>query len=286
MLVKGLELCSVKKSKGQRTSSLAYSKSGKKYLAGIIETDTHLLNYTSEQNAIVLGTIQKDYSINKVVTMVEDSTSQTFLSPLVVKFLIDYSIRSSTKIEYEILNTTGKRLFHTKNVAEVFPLYKPARVDLKMVKENKKPKTNKVKIKSGENAEEILKKYAIEGVARNFPMYDSASGYGTAILTKNGTIYFGGQYTSPDHRNGYHSEISVIMSAIMDGNTEITHLGLVSTKFADEPCDCCGICRQFIAEISARYNLDIKIINFAKDKNIKKENNINTYLPSQWTNKK
>ena len=341
-LIAGLGLHSSKKPSAKRSSSIAISQSGQEYIASRVETDTHLLNTTSEQNALMLSVLNKDYKVHKIVTLFESPEMNVLIDPIVIKTIIDYQIRTGVAIEYSILDTNGTTLFETKDVRSIFPAYNPKAVPLKMVSENGDPSTNKAKITtsncvdatpdihsheslserrseytsfndtqrrkkrrpseqsrpselgrswmSGNECQGLLlaelKKYAILGVTRNFPQYDSASGYGTAILTKSGKIYFGGQYSSFDHRLGFHSEMTTIISSLMDGENDITHLGIVSTKYKDSPCDCCGICRQFISEMAVRYDWNLKIFNFALDTDDCRENSIKDYLPSQWSNKK
>lgn len=274
-------------SKKNKSASIAHSKSSETYTAGSVESDTHLLNYSSEQVALMLSTLSNDYKVNKVVTLFEseDDMEKISVSPITLKALIDHQIRTGEIISYEIINLAGEKIFSIENVSDALPLYKP---ELNILEKTKSIpiESYKIKLTDLNSIPSILKKYAVKAVAKNFPTADVATGYGTAVLTKDGTLYFGGQYSSFDHRIGFHSEVNTLLAAIMDGNKEISHLGVVSTKHTDKACNCCGICRQFIAEISSKLSLNIEIYTFALDNDTYSQHTIENYLPDQWTNKK
>ncbi len=284
-LRKNLDLCIGNREKTTRSVSIAYSHSGKSYIAGNIETQTHLLNYSSEQNVLMLSILNNDDKVYKIITMVETTDyKKKNVSPIVVKAMLDHISKTHTDIEYEVYNVNGEKIFESKNINKLTGFYKPSKIFLSKFKDNK-ISNNRTKYR-GKNIKDELKKYSLQAITRNFPNYDSASGYGTAIITKKKNIYFGGQYSSPDNRLGYHSEIATIISALMNKDYEITHLGVVSSKFKDNVCNCCGICRQFISEINQIFKTNIIIYNFAQDSDIYTKNTIKTYLPNQWTSKK
>ncbi|MFA6340638.1 MAG: hypothetical protein WCX27_00140 [Candidatus Paceibacterota bacterium] len=282
-LKEALDLCVSKKKEGKKTSSIAISEKGNSYIAGSVDSDTHLLNISSEQASLALASASRDYKINKVITLVEDSVS---VLPQTVEIMIDHYKRTGVPISYEVIDSEGKTLLSVKDVTELSKYYDPKMNILSMTNDSEVSKNKiAVKVRDEEDKTRTLKKYAIEGVTRNFPTSDKASGYGTAVLTKNGTLYFAGQYSTPDKRLGLHSEMCAMLSAMMDGNAEMTDIALVSTKYADEPCNMCGICRQFIAEISAKFNLNPNIHCFSMDSEKMDKHSISEYLPNSWSSK-
>lgn len=286
-LRQSLDLCILKTNDPNRTVSVAYSTGGKEYVAGRVGSDTKLLDISSEQAALILSVQNQDYKVNKVVTLVENPGEGFFVSPLTLKIIIDHGARTSTAIEYIVKDLDENILFHTDDATQAMPFYKLALKQLSKTKGEVVISPNKIILEpdSGNDYLELLKKYATRGIERSFPAYDSASGYGTAVITKDNTLYFSGQYSGAGS-SSIHSEMSAVISALMDSNTEITHLGVVSTKFADAPCDMCGCCRQFLSEIMDRFKLDIEIYCFAKDTDEYRKYKISEYLPGQWTSKK
>lgn len=278
-LKEGFSLC-VSKKLEDSTVSISYSDDSS-YLAGSIASDTNSLNVSSEQASLILSILNKDYKVKKIVTLT--NSEKNIVSPIIAKIMVDHSIRTGIPIAYKIINIEGSTLFETENITSIIPFYKPEKIFLSRI-ENSSVEKNCVE----ENITEPLqlRKYAIEGLLRNFPLYDSASGYGTAVTTKKGNVYFGGQYSSPDKRVSLHSEVNTIMSALMNGDHEITQIGIVSSKYTDTPCNMCGICRQFISEMSAWFELSPKLYCFAKENPEYREYNLEEYLPSAWTSKK
>lgn len=288
MLQSALELCVLKAKDINRISSIAISKSGKHYIAGRIASDTKLLDISSEQAVLTLSAQSNDFEVYKIVTLMENPDKKSAVSPAVIKILIDHSIRTGIPIEYKIINLKNETISHFENITNVFSFYNPSPVKLVKVEANMPVSENKIILQSKSIDEYplLLKQYAIQGIERNFPTYDSASGYGAAIVAKNNTLYFGGQYSGFDNNAGLHAEMAVILRALMDRNSDITHLGVVSTKYPDVPCTMCGCCRQFVSEISTRFNLDIGIFYYAKDNNVYTFQKIKDYLPGAWTSKK
>jgi len=283
-LKKGLKFAVVKKNKKSgfgKTSTTAYSQSGKKYLAGNLASDTNLLDITSEQASLVLSIQNNDFKVNKVITMVEEVNPQQVVSPLVLKVLKDYEIRTGTNIKYTIVDLKGNILFD-EDINDFMSFYNPKTNPLAKTKSSR-VSSNCVNIKNIRSVKSVLKKYATLGIQRNFPTYDSATGYGTAVLTNKSNIYFSGQYSSFDKRLNLHSEMAASLSVLMSGKKEkITHLGLVSSKFKEEPCEICGCCSQFLLELIKRCDFDIKFVCFAKDNDMHNEYLINDLISSQW----
>ncbi|MFA6551874.1 MAG: ASCH domain-containing protein [Candidatus Paceibacterota bacterium] len=280
-----LKLSIVSKLDNPRSASIAYSKSGQIYAAGSVDSDTHLLNISSEQAVLALSASANDYEVYKIESVYEKPDKNAPLSPIIAKIIVDHQIRTGQEIEYEIFDTKGEKIFSEKNLANILPFYNPSDVKLDRTSQKTPPSKNKALFPKKGNFEKNLKDFALKGFERNFPTYDSASGYGSAVLTKDGSVYIAGQYSSFEHRMNIHSEMNAIISALMDKNFEITHLGLVSTKFLDCPCNSCGACRQFISEINAKFNLNIEIVTFSKDTDQFEKHFIKEYLPEAWGNR-
>jgi len=286
-LKESLSLSIIKKEHKERVSSVACSESDNFYYAGLVESDTNTFNISSEQVALILSTISNDYKVSKIITMVETKTPQNVVSPIVLKLIKDHSMRTGiNNIEYTIIDIDGNILFFLEDIKNAMPYYKPKQITLSRVSQEPSPYTKEINRKDKNNIPSLLKSYAIKGLEKNFPLYDSASGYATAVLTKNNKIFFAGQYSSPDKRLGLHSEVNAILSAFMNNEKDITHLGLVSTKYTDSPCNMCGNCRQFLSEMTTKHKLNPKIYLFAKDTDKYDEYNMDDYLPSPWTSKK
>jgi cytidine deaminase len=277
-----LERCIGKASEPLRASSVALSASGAMYDGVLIGSDTNLLTISSEQVALSMATAVQDYGIEKVTTMTTGSTSD-LQSPLVLKILVDHALRTKHVIAYSIVNQNGETLFEVDDVRRIFPFYTPRAIELAKIS------TASITSNIIEAALEdigALKRCAIEGIARNFPLYDSASGYGAAVMTSSGKIFFSGQYSSPDKRLGVHAEMNAILCAMMAGETEVVRLGVVSSKFTEEPCQMCGCCRQFLAEMCAKWNIDPEIHCFASESDALVMWKVSDYLPATWTSKK
>jgi cytidine deaminase len=271
---------SIEKDELEKTASIAYSTSGS-YVAGSLTSDTNFLSISSEQNALMLSVLQNDYGVNKIVTLTNNEGLG--VSPVVVKYLIDHTVRTHIPISYTVLNTKGEKILETADSATLAPFYTPPAITLTKIKNSKIEKnTAAVVIKNPLQ----LKAFAIKGIERNFPLYDGASGYGTAVFTKSDKVHFAGQYSKMGKGLGVHSEINALISAISEGDKDIEAIGVVSTKYPDTPCNMCGICRQLIAEISAKLNISPKIYCFARDTEEYKEYIIDQYLPNAWTSKK
>jgi cytidine deaminase len=277
-----LERCIGKVSDSFRTSSVARSVSGAIYDGVLIGSDTNLLTITSEQVALSMATAVQEYGIEKVITMTTGSASD-LQSPLVLKILVDHALRTKRVIAYSIVNQNGETLFEIDDVQKAFPFYSPVPIILEKVS-TAVVAANIVET-DVENIE-ALKQCAIEGILRNFPLYDSASGYGAAVMTSSGKIFFSGQYSSPDRRLSAHAEMNAMLCAVMAGETDIIRLGVVSSKFTDEPCQMCGMCRQFLAEMCAKWNIDPAIHCFASETDASVMWRLKEYLPATWTSKK
>jgi cytidine deaminase len=283
-LKEGLELCVLKAADKERSSSLAISKSGNQYLGALIGSDTNLMNVSSEQVALSISTASSDFPVTEIISMVESERTFNF-SPIVLKVMVDYAIRTQEPLKYRVVNTSGSTLFQTDDVRTVFSLYTPEPIVISKIKGVYAPNYKNIEIAEADMPDQ-LKEFALEGLNRNFPLYDSASSYGTAVYTGSGKVYFAGQYSSPDKRLNLHSEMVAILSALMGTNTDIKAIGIVSSKYPDTPCNMCGICRQFIAEISAKLKISPDLYCFSAEAPEFKKFKIEEYLPDSWSSKK
>jgi cytidine deaminase len=129
-----------------------------------------------------------------------------------------------------------------------------------------------------------LHQAAIRGMETHFSA-GTKSRYGAAVLANN-KIYFGGVYSSYDHRLNLHAEMVAAVAAIMDNNRDITHVAVVSNKFTEDVPHLCGCCRQFLAEIEEKTGKPITIMAFSLDGKKCFETKLDTYLPSSWSSGK
>jgi cytidine deaminase len=170
------------------------------------------------------------------------------------------------------------------------PYYKP---DVELLKKvnNSEIEWNMIRLENFKDLREdeiieLLKKYSKIWIGRNYPTSNKASWYGSAIITDKWNLYFAGQYSTPDHRYGVHSEPAVFISALSNNDKNIVYLWVSSTKHQDVMCEMCGCCRQFYAEIIERTKQDIKFFTFSFDwKSVNHYDWINEYLKNTWSSK-
>jgi cytidine deaminase len=132
----------------------------------------------------------------------------------------------------------------------------------------------------------VLKQVAKDAITKNFPTYDSASGYGAAVVTSEGNIFSSGQYSSFEKRLNIHAEMGAVLNSLMHQRKNIIALALVSSKFKDVPCEICGCCRQFLSEMSSRFNLNLTYYCFALETDAYKTYTLEELLPSPWSSLK
>jgi cytidine deaminase len=286
-LAQAIELSLLDGKRTLKSGSVAVSKSGAWYLAGAVGSENHLLDISSELAVLVRAAHNNDILIEEIHTLVTDSAA--LISPLTLKILADHSARTGIAIQYTIRDTTGKILFDIADARDAIPFYRAPDSVLGLVTK-RAPKPAKVSLdkNSTESAEYQLRTWALAGCERNFPTYDGASGYGAALLTASGEIYYGGQYSTFEQRLGVHAEMGVLINALMDGVRDITHLGVASSslRFVETPCSPCGCCRQFMAELFRSYDISPKILLFASGNEQFVSYAIENILPVQWSNKK
>ena len=281
-LKKALGLC-VQKPGHPRSASIACSQSGQCYAAGAVASDTHLLDITSEQAALVLASGHADFAVRRIATITEtEDDASVSISPLVLKLLIDHERRTGVPITYSVYGMTGNVLFEATTPRALCPYYEAPIVPLQKTR-NGRPGQNSTRWEAAkETLQEALKKAALQGSERAFTTHDAGSRYGASVATKSGMVYFGGQYSGFEKRIGLHAEMNALIAALMDGGKDITHIGVVSDKYPDSPCPLCGCCRQFIAELSQKYGITPLIYSFAKENHVLSEHTLEELLPDGW----
>jgi len=259
------------------SSSVAITENSK-YFSWLMKSKTHLLDIGSEQGAIALAVANKDPLVKEVITMVKGNFE---ISPLTIKFLIDHVRRTGKNLSYQIIDDRGEELFNTKKIYGFLPFYKPKIEVLEKIKDWE-PRKNKIPYQKSKSIYDQLKKAAELGMETHFTSH-SKSLYGASVLAED-LIYFGGVYSSFDHRLSLHSEMVATLSAIMDGK-KISWVGLISNKFVKDIPQCCGACRQFLMEIQHQTKIPIRIVCFSFDGKNKFEMNLKDYLPYSWDSK-
>ena len=262
------------------SSSVAVTQ-GSAYFSGYFESQTHLLDISSEQGAIVLAVSNKDPKIEKIITLVEKKFES---SPLIVKFFIDHISRTGRNFSYRIINKQKETLFFSEDMRKLMPLYNPKEAILEKI-ENWKPRENKMSYNSSAPIYGQLKEAAKKGMETHFTKTSKGSLYGASVLAGD-NIYFGGGYSCPDQRLGLHAEMVAALGAIMDGNREISWVGLISNKFIQRPSRVCGCCRQFLIELQQKTKIPIKIACFSYEGDNRTETNLSVCLPDFWSSLK
>ncbi len=281
LLKESLALSVLNKTGNPRTASIAYSSSGKTYRAGKVESQNHILDFPSELCALTLSAANLDFGVERIVSISEEHKPGEAASPLVLKILIDHATRTGKPIAYSIVDMGGKIVFETKDVFTTFPFYQPERKTLAKITQQKvSPNHNSL-----ENVDpKVLRQYATLGLERAFLTKDDGTQYGCCAVTADKKVFFTGQYSSFDHRSNVHAEMAAIITALMNTPSPITHLGLISSKHTDTTCEMCGICRQFLQEISDILKYNLQIFTFAKDSDEFHSYSLAEYLPSNWSN--
>lgn len=257
--------------------AVARSAAGIEYAAGSVSTQTHLLQIPPELAALVRAVHAGDPVIASVSAITEDPSP----SPLVLKLLADHAIRTGNRIAYKLYRGDGTVLLNTDDVFAAMPFYKTSGSQLS------KLYTKRVLAHSNpRDLVDELRQAARLGMTCNFPTRDGASGYGASVRTKDGQIFFGGQYSTYEHRLGVHAEMAVLLNAFMSGANVITHIGIASSKFPDTPCSPCGACRQFIAEMAHIYECSPRICLFASEADVTIEHSIEDLLPLEWSSRR
>lgn len=258
----------LKKPGEPNTASIAITPSGK-YAAGIFQSRTHLLDVTSEHNALAQALSCKDPHVAHVVTL---APNQEPLNPLVIKILADHARRTGTPIHYTLCDDQGT-VCETHSTDEFSYQPKPALLSFPdwTAEANKQP--------ARDDIDAQLFALAKQGMETHFTS-NTGTRYGAAVLAGD-TIYYAGVYSSFDRRLNLHAEMSAALSAINDGNTAIVRVALVSSKFKTIPVPMCGCCRQFFAEIENATGQPITITFFALD-GTSQTLSLSDALPWRW----
>jgi cytidine deaminase len=266
-LKESLDRCWLNKGKFH-SSSVAITSNGE-YYSGLMESKTHLLDISSEQGALVCAVSCKDPHVKEIVTLVAGEFS---LNPIIVKVLCDHVRRTGTYIKYKVYNLEGSELL---NLDVMDTYYRPEIKVLEKISSWEKRECKK-KYDESKDLKEQLKECALLGMETHFSS-STKTCYGGSVLS-GGWIYFGGVYSSFDHRMNLHSEMSAFFCALADGCKDVEAIGLVSTKFVSEVPQMCGCCRQFFSEI----NKEVMFYGFSMDGTKVFEKNLKEYLPSAW----
>lgn len=267
----------------QAISARATTRSGRTYESAHIKSATHILDISAELAVLILAVHHNDPDVVSVETVTDESAAS--VSPLVLKLLVDHGTRTGTTIHYTLRTKRGELLLEADDARVLIPFYTPHVATLASLAARS---FSPAKITAQDISDEIevpLRDAARAGITRNFPTYENASGYGASLRTTDGTIYFGGQYSTPDHRAGAHAEMAVLIHALLDGATGFTHLALASSKFKDTPASPCGCCRQLLAEVARETKSDIRIHLFASETDATTVHTIDELLPILWINR-
>ena len=254
------------------SSSVAITKN-ESHVSGLMESRTNLLDVTSEQAALALAVSRKDPHVYQVASVIQGEYEE---NPLIIKILGDHARRTGTPIRYTVFDESGKELLNLPSVARK---YNPSPKPLEKIKEWS-TRENSVAFDTVSDKAVQLRSAALKGLETHFQA-DSKTSYGSSILA-NGKIYFGGVYSSFDHRMNLHSEMVAALAAIMDGSRDIEAIGIISNKFVDELPHMCGCCRQFFSEIQEKIKKEIEIFVFSFDGKQVFNTSLSQYLPSQW----
>src|SRR3989344_2639426 len=90
----------IKNDKNKFNSSSVAITSSNKYFSGLVESQTNLLDITSEHASLVLAISNKDAFVNSVISLV---SGEFILNPLIVKILCDHVRRTGVNFSYSDL---------------------------------------------------------------------------------------------------------------------------------------------------------------------------------------
>jgi len=256
------------------SSSVALTNDGK-YFSGLMESRTHLLDITSEHAALAQAVSCKDAQVTEVITVVD---GEFMLNPLVVKVLADHVRRTGIPVSYRVFDTSAKQLYHCDNIMNLY--YTPSILVLDKIKPWQKS-SNWTSLDSSRDIKDQLRECALLGMQTHFSSNTKTS-YGAAVVAGD-RIYFGGVYSSFDHRMNLHSEMVAALSAINDGHRDISWIGIISNKFVTDLPHMCGCCRQFFSEIQSKTGTLITVTAFSFDGSQTLDISLNEYLPAQWS---
>lgn len=275
-LDEGMDVCFVSRPE-HRAAAVAVSRSGASYIGAQFDSATKVLNFSPEQTALLSAVQHKDYDIQEVVAIHPFEPEGEIVSPLNLKFLIDFSRRTNTTLQYRVNNVDGSTAFATDDVETAIPWYKPNQrpIYIKSTQETNKFRSNGRDMKS----------LALNGISRAFTTYPEASRYGAAIKTMGQNVFTSGQYSSYEGRLNIHAEVGAVIAALLAGEQDLTDLAVVSEKQAKHVCTTCGMCLQFLTEVSDRYDLQLNIENHASQSDSVERHLLSECLPYTWSPK-
>ncbi len=265
----------LKSQKSSYNSSSVAITSNNNYFSGLLESTTHLLDITSEHATLALAISHKDPYVKQIITLMQ--TEEFVLNPLVIKILVDHVRRTGTSISYSVFDLNGNNLFHCDDVRT---LYYTPQVELLEKVQSWEFQPNFIYFDKSRDIDSQLKECALKGTETHFSS-GTKSLYGASVFSGD-KIYFAGVHSSYDRRLNLHAEMVAFISALSDGNKEISAVGLISTKFIDEVPHVCGCCRQFLSEIQLKNNKEINIYSFSFDGNKTFKISLKDYLPYMW----
>lgn len=273
---------SIVKKDTSRASAVAISEEGNIYHGAQVDSDTNLLSISPEHVALLSAVQHLDYGVQEIVAMQRQPANGELLSPLTLKTIVDFARRTSRPIRYTLLDYTGSKVFSSVNVVkEIDHLYQPEPVVLEKVRAAQ-VSPNYAEVGTGARDKIDIRQLSLAGIARSFTTSDDASSYGSVAVV-DGRAYFSGQYSSFEGRLNIHAEMGAMLAAFMDGHTNVTDIGVVSTKHDKQVCKMCAVCIQFVSEMADRFDIDPKIHNYAFESPDEAVYQIEDYLPLSWS---
>jgi cytidine deaminase len=269
---------------GQRSASLAYSTSGEVYPGALLNSATRIVQASSELVALSQATGHRDYSVFEVVTLQEGGDPRTAVTPQCLQLLLDYAARSGRRVNYTILGPGMVPLLESIDVRRLAPYYlpRPAMPDYVRLASDADISPNTCRLDESGDVVMQVGKLTRAGMERAFIQNDTDQRYGAVVVAASGNAYYHGQVSSLGGRTT-HAEMTSIFSAHMEGETEITDVGLVCTRYADKPAEVCGCCRQFLADFPSSTGA-LRVHRFSSDGSAIQVNTLAELLPNQWSN--
>lgn len=258
----------------------ATTRSGATYSSGGFISSTRIGSITAEQAAVAVATACGDPWVVQVHSNAENDAHK----PQVLQTLAQHSARTSLPLDWQ-LSWSGKTDEGSSSITDV----RSALASIGWAPQAEtppewagiQPTGCRVAHDAAQPLLPQLQAAAQLGMARATTTPSARrTAYGAAVLGDNGYIYYAGQYTAL----GLHAEMAATLAAFAHGARSITHLALASTKHTDDTCECCGICRQFLAEVAQGTGVSPAIIRIASGTGHTSEATLDAYLPHHWRN--
>jgi cytidine deaminase len=262
----------VKPEANTNSASLARTTNGI-YYSGKMRSHTHLLTIPSELGALVQATSHLDASVHEIITLTQDKhfllNGESIIS--------NHASRTHLPIRYRVYTLDGKKILD-KTIPPA-----PNTNSLAFLKKWTKGVPWR-DVSMSISLEKQLAECARQGMNAHFGVSDGFSRYGACIRAGN-KLYWSGVYSNPDERIGLHAEMSATILAMMDENTKIEDVAIISDKFVDRPAAMCGACRQFLMEIQQKNENEIKVFAYALNSETPTITTLNELLPGSWSPK-